>query len=835
MNSVSNGRTSRTADRPTGWDEAATPAALLNAARAAHAHGLCVIPAATTGEKKPWPDGPSWKRYQVERPAPVQIDAWFSGGRYDGLGIVCGAISGNVEMFEFEGRAVKEGVLRELADIAEASGLGDLWRRVFDGYREVTPSGGIHLVYRVEGVVAGNVKLARRPATVDELAENPDEKIKVLVETRGEGGFVVVAPSGGRTHDSGAPWVLQSGGFDTIPTITPEERDALHHLGGAMDQMPTPELIPSIPHPRTYGGQQGGARPGDDFNSRASWDDILSPRGWEKVYASGSTVYWKRPGKRMGISATTGRNAADNLYVFSTSTEFEAEKPYDKFGAYALLNCGGSIPVAAKELLSLGYGRRPESLPHPVPQPGRIPEAENIPYPTEEPDDGEWTQGPVRRRGVLPEEFWERPVLRHIRQAAHFRNRSGDLVFGGVLARLSSMLPYSMTADTGVGSPACLNMLVGLLGPSGSGKSSAAWIPRILLPAPAELPFLDDLPLGSGQGIAEAFMGEIEEISETGAVYSSGPNKGKPKLTVKTKRGQVRHNVLFYVDEGESLTKQLDSKGTSIVGDTLRRAWVGAPLGQFNGQQVNTRVVPEGTYSLGMMVGFQEVTARVLLADHGTGTPQRFLWVSATDPGIPDECVPNPGPLSLKILRGTYRGGPVTFDSAIMQEIRRDDTASARGEIKYAPLDSHRPLMLVKVAVLLAILEDRVHVTAEDWRLAKIVWETSCELRDALVEQGRREEAEEEERRTEAHVRREVRAHAAISAVGDDIKRVARLILKYLNSSGGPMTRGALNKKIAQRDRKYKDAALNFAEARGWVAIEGDEITLGDSMPMAEG
>ncbi len=250
----------------------ANPNNLLQAARDAYRNGLCVIPASTGGEKKPWPDGPAWKRYQMERPAPSQIDAWFSGQRYDGFGIVCGNISDSLEMFEFEGRAVNEGVLRELAEIAEASGLGDLWHRVFNGYREVTPSGGIHLVYRVDGGVAGNAKLARRPATPSELAENPAEKIKVLIETRGEGGFVVIAPSGGRTHESGKPWVLQSGGFDTIPVITAEERDALHHLGGAMDQMPTPEPAPARRVPARPDPSEGSGRPGDDLNGRASWD-----------------------------------------------------------------------------------------------------------------------------------------------------------------------------------------------------------------------------------------------------------------------------------------------------------------------------------------------------------------------------------------------------------------------------------------------------------------------------------------------------------------------------------------------------------------------------------
>ncbi|NUW33423.1 bifunctional DNA primase/polymerase [Nonomuraea sp. SMC257] len=338
---------------------------LHDAARDAHAAGLCVIPAAATGTKQPWPDGPSWKAYQTRPSTLDQVDTWFGGGRYDGMGVVTGAVSGNLEMLEFEGRAIAEDVAKEFSEIADASGLGDLWRKVTTGYAEQTPSGGIHVLYRVDGDVAGNAKLASRPATAEELAENPKEKIKVLIETRGEGGFVVVAPSAGRTHPSGAAWTLISGGFATIATITPAERDALHHLAGALDQMPADEQpVEALPFTQPARvDDDGSVRPGDDFNERATWDDIIGVRGWTRVHTdTAGTSYWRRPGKARGISATTGRGGMDNLYVFSTSTEFEAERPYDKFGAYTLLTQGSTSPAAissaAKDLAGQGYGRR---------------------------------------------------------------------------------------------------------------------------------------------------------------------------------------------------------------------------------------------------------------------------------------------------------------------------------------------------------------------------------------------------------------------------------------------------------------------------------------------
>src|SRR5690606_2117041 len=103
-----------------------------------------------------------------------------------------------------------------------------------------------------------------------------------------------------------------------------------------------------------------GVSPGDDFEARTTWEEILEPRGWRKVMVRGRTTYWRRPGKEHGISATTGRDPErDRLYVSSSSTEFETFTPYTKFGAYALLEHAGDHSAAASKLRKEGYGETP--------------------------------------------------------------------------------------------------------------------------------------------------------------------------------------------------------------------------------------------------------------------------------------------------------------------------------------------------------------------------------------------------------------------------------------------------------------------------------------------
>jgi len=80
------------------------------------------------------------------------------------------------------------------------------------------------------------------------------------------------------------------------------------------------------------------------------------------VFKSGQTRYWRRPGKNIGISATTGHaDDRDRLYVFTSSTAFTPEHPYTKFGAYALLEHDSDHSAAAKALAAAGYGKRAET------------------------------------------------------------------------------------------------------------------------------------------------------------------------------------------------------------------------------------------------------------------------------------------------------------------------------------------------------------------------------------------------------------------------------------------------------------------------------------------
>ncbi|MEU1518297.1 hypothetical protein ABZ490_40170 [Streptomyces sp. NPDC005811] len=450
-------------------------------------------------------------------------------------------------------------------------------------------------------------------------------------------------------------------------------------------------------------------------------------------------------------------------------------------------------------------------------------------------------QGPAPVPGLIPEEFYAaRPELDHIRKAGHSRSRSGDVALLSVLTRLSSLVSHRIRADTGIAGYASLNLFGGIIGPSGIGKSTGVEVADRLLPAPAELDFRDGLPLGSGEGLAEVFMGTVEE--ETGEVRRRGGTETPVTVSV---RKQVRHNAFFYVDEGATITRLMKERSGSTLGETLRSAAVGQTLGQTNASKDTSRYIPSGSYSLGLLVGFQPETVAPLFEEVAEGTPQRFVWVQVIDPSIPDVQPPWPGELhawrdAAKAVPGdeANRFVLVSFDESIKAELRAADLAKVRGLVQAAelnPFDSQAPVMRVKLASLLAILSGRRHVTAEDWQLALMLWQSSCATRDAVLAYSVAQRRQEQEKRTVARIEEEVRVDHAkrLAEAARTDRAVERLATRLAVAARdqGPQTRKAVRERTAGRDKRYLPDAFAYAVLREWVTDEGGRYVPGPVPP----
>lgn len=317
-------------------------------------HGFSCVPVAEDGSKRP--DLLTWKTYQERLPTIEELTQWFPPHR-TGIGIITGAISGNAEVLDFD----QWDVYQSFCERAHLEQLGPLLDRVRAGYEERSPN-GVHLLWRCP-TIDGNTKLASNGK-------------KATIETRGEGGFCIVAPSHGRVHASGLSYQLLQGGPAHIVTISATEREALLVLCRTFDTSPPrPEQFPSM----TSSGARNGDRPGDLYAAATTWREILEPHGWVWLYRYGEVDYWRRPGKQYGASATTNYAGSDLFYCFSSSTPFSQERGYGKFSVYALLNHGSDFQAAAYALASKGYSSSP-----PLPPLLNSRAQETNPHPTEQ-------------------------------------------------------------------------------------------------------------------------------------------------------------------------------------------------------------------------------------------------------------------------------------------------------------------------------------------------------------------------------------------------------------------------------------------------------------------
>lgn len=261
-----------------------------------------------------------------------------------GIGLVCGEISGNVEVLDLDLKY-------------------DLTGKLYDDYKSTvhqldstllpklvvqkTVSGGYHFIYRCE-LIQGNQKLASRYAT--EAEKQKGEKTKVLLETRGDRGQIACWPTKG--------YEIVYGSFDKIQTITVEQREILFNVAYSFNEVLKPHVHKEVKQRK----QTKGLTSIEDYNERADVVELLESHGWKAVGRKGSKILLRRPGDTKANHSGNYDEEKKWFSVFSTSTEFESQTPYLPYAVYTLLECGGDFKLTPKKLYDLGYGDREEEI-----------------------------------------------------------------------------------------------------------------------------------------------------------------------------------------------------------------------------------------------------------------------------------------------------------------------------------------------------------------------------------------------------------------------------------------------------------------------------------------
>lgn len=417
----------------------------------------------------------------------------------------------------------------------------------------------------------------------------------------------------------------------------------------------------------------------------------------------------------------------------------------------------------------------------------------------------------------LPTSFWEaRPSLKRIRDTAHGRLVSPDVVLAAVLARLAAAAPHKLKIPPIVGAPGSLNFIAGLTGAPGTGKSVAQSIASWLIP------FTDDtkgpLPIGSGEGLAEAYWGWIED-------------EENPK---KKKHARTHYSAFVTADEGQVITALNDRSGSTITA-TLRSVFTGGDIGQQNAAQERRRIVAAGTYSAGVAVNLQPDACGPIFEGAGLGTPQRIYFASSTDPTIPDDATSDSvEPMLSSFVQERFnmtRAGLdirwITYPKSVKDEVRAARLPVARGQ-QCDDMAAHHDLFRLKLAALLALLEERFDVNEEDWQLATVAKSTSDTVRDAVRALLAGQIVVAERNISRRYAAREVDKLEAIEA------RTARKTVECAERIRDKVKShpGVTVAEVRRQLWKWGDvfpAAKSHAVAEGWIVEEEEDGTRGQT------
>lgn len=393
--------------------------------------------------------------------------------------------------------------------------------------------------------------------------------------------------------------------------------------------------------------------------------------------------------------------------------------------------------------------------------------------------------------------FWfERPELTIVFEWALSKVISPWALLAAVLAKLIGNTPASVTLpDRG-----SLNQFFAIVGNSGKGKSRSHKVADMLLQLPEPDNFSDGpVPvslIGSGEGFIE--------------MYGS-----RNATTKKIEWARDDHAVMFRVDDVDGWAAQGGRSGSTLVSQLLQ-AWTAGPLG-FGYK--NGFVVPEGEYRCVITVGVQPGRGGTLLSQEqiDAGTPQRFLWLPASYPSMPDESPETPEPLQVNTV-SCYNDIELGVATAVTDEIDRKLRENIRND-DHADVDGHASFAKLKLAASLALLNNRLGVSVDDWRLAGTIQRVSDITRQSVLTQL----AEASHKKAESRGRHNARMNEATATyVEDATLECEKWILRQLASAGKSVERRELH----QSTGKYRSVFRSTLDA-----MVGDGVVMQQSGP----
>ena len=374
--------------------------------------------------------------------------------------------------------------------------------------------------------------------------------------------------------------------------------------------------------------------------------------------------------------------------------------------------------------------------------------------------------------------------LKTIHQWARAKYAAPWSVFWAILLRVAASVGPNVQLPGLIGGRASLNLIVAFASPSGGGKGISDKVARQAWPGKIE-----ELPLGSGEGIAAAFK--------------KPDNDDEPHRTA----------AIFMCPEIDTLTGLASRQGSVLLAQ-LKSMAMGEQIGQSNASKATSRIVPEHSYRACLSVGAQPGHTGVVFDDTTGGTPQRIIWALTIDPTMPETPTPEPAPLDTTIPAWTVGDeGVVEIQygpAEIAKTVIGAHLARQRGEAD--ALDGHAMLTRLKVAALIAIMHRQSVVGEREWRLSEIAMQNSNRTREWLLAEAKKMDREK------------IRGRALRQAAGEEfisdrrLERAMKAVIRWLEKAeGNELPANILRSKLKADLRDHLGAALAELVDRGSV------------------
>lgn len=390
--------------------------------------------------------------------------------------------------------------------------------------------------------------------------------------------------------------------------------------------------------------------------------------------------------------------------------------------------------------------------------------------------------------------FDSRWILAHIRDTARARMVSPEATLGVVLAQVVAATPPEVQLPPIVGAAASLNLFVGIVAPPGGGKGASEATARAAVQVVnnnGTAPRVQHVSVGSGEGLARTFRprgtGDDEPNPEKAAVFS--------------------------VAEVDTLGALGGRTGSTLMSQ-LRSVYSGERLG-FANAGAETRVMVEPhSYRACLIVGAQPARSGHLLDDADGGTPQRFLWFSASDPDAPDVAPPCPEPVTVTLPAWGPGATHLRVCEAARAEIVAHRRAVLRGTGDVDPLDGHLNLTRLKLAAALMLLDGRAIVAEDDWSLSGRLMAVSRTVRESC----------RRELRAKAKAANVARVHAAEEQEQErdrlQYQRALEYIPRRIQKLGGVCTQRDLSQGTKAVIRQHLETAIDELVRDGVIVAE---------------